>query len=297
MRRRRLLLFLLAGAVAVTVGWLAWPREREPEYKGRKLSEWILCDGGRPLPSGARPSSLEANVAFWHIGTNGLPWALKWIQCQPKPWRTKVYGITSRLPRPFRCEDPWPDRANGALRFLTFLGADASPAVPELTRLLNDPGFAESAWIAIVALSHVGAEGLRPLLELLGNPRASNREQAAFAIAGMYPGTNAPRAVAAFVRCLSDQDETVAAAAALGLGHFAVQPELVVPALVKALEARDAGVRHAAAVAIPNFGDGGRPAVPSLLEALNDADFSVRDAATNALRQIAPEVLPKEEGR
>jgi hypothetical protein len=305
MRRRGLLLFLLAGAVVVTVVWLAWPREREPEYKGRKLSEWILVAGRGDAPEGG-PSLDDAAEAFSHIGTNGLPWALDWIRSQPQPWKWKLYEklylMTSKLPRPFRISggSSLGAEAGGVLDYFAALGSRASPAIPELTRIMSDGTEPERAGFAAFALSKIGVEGLPPFLALIGNPHASSpvRRYAIMAIADIPKlGTNASVVVGALVRCLSDPDGAVASRAGYAIGKLALEPDLAVPALAKALQNPNADVRHAAARALGKFGDQARPAAAALVKALNDSDFSVRLYATNALRKIAPEVLPKEEGR
>src|SRR5689334_15216216 len=132
MRRRRLLILLLAGAGVAVVVFLAWPRQREPEYRGRTLSEWAFFYFRAASKDGH--TSFEAESAFQHIGTNGLPWALKWIQYQPPPWKKKLVGITAKLPKPFRFEDRADELATGAWAYLITLGPRASPAIPELTR-------------------------------------------------------------------------------------------------------------------------------------------------------------------
>jgi HEAT repeat protein len=305
MRRRRLLLFLLAGAVVLTVVWLAWPREHEPEYKGRKLSEWVFVAGSGVAPKGG-PSQDDAVEAFSRIGTNGLPWVMKWIRSLPQPWRLKLYEklylMTSRLPGPFRFTigSRYGAEAEGVLGYFSALGSRASPAIPELAGLMNDFSYPERASFAAFALTKIGAEGLPPVLALLGNLRSSSpvRETAVVAVAKMEKlGTNGTVVIGALIRCLSDPDGTVAYRAGYAIGQLALQPDLAVPALAKALQNPNADVRHAAAYAIPKFGDQARPAVPSLVKALNDPTFDVRYIATNALREIAPEVLPKEEGR
>jgi hypothetical protein len=43
-RERRIFLVLLACGVVAVVVALVWPREREPEYQGTKLSEWLRRD-------------------------------------------------------------------------------------------------------------------------------------------------------------------------------------------------------------------------------------------------------------
>jgi hypothetical protein len=41
MKRRRLLLILSGCIASITLAFLVWPCEREPEYAGVRLSEWL----------------------------------------------------------------------------------------------------------------------------------------------------------------------------------------------------------------------------------------------------------------
>src|SRR6266478_5031865 len=101
--RRRLLYFLLVGAGAAVVVSLAWPRQREPEYKGRKLSEWaFLVTGPFPYHDSAFPKMPEAEEAIRQIGTNALPWLLRWIRFDhPKPeppaWKERLAALANKL--------------------------------------------------------------------------------------------------------------------------------------------------------------------------------------------------------
>jgi len=77
MRMRRVYLGLLLLAVAGVVGLIVAGafREREPEYQGKKLSEWvILHDDGSRAQS---PQSQEAGSAIRRIGTRALPYLLR----------------------------------------------------------------------------------------------------------------------------------------------------------------------------------------------------------------------------
>jgi hypothetical protein len=60
-------------------------REREPEYGGKRLSEWVLALP--PSPTGGT----DAELALRSIGTNAVPFLLKWIDYEPAAWRIKVY--------------------------------------------------------------------------------------------------------------------------------------------------------------------------------------------------------------
>jgi hypothetical protein len=78
MKRRRLLRILLASVASIMLAYLVWPREREPEYNGAALSTWLARCG-----STNQSESLAAVAAIRHIGTNALPFLIRWIQYEP----------------------------------------------------------------------------------------------------------------------------------------------------------------------------------------------------------------------
>src|SRR5215468_1695760 len=95
MRWRKLLIVLavLAAIIAIVVALIP----REPKYHGRTLSEWIKDSAPRKSPD---PETTRAIEAVRHIGTNGLPWLLKWISAkEPADWQVNLTTANVRLPR------------------------------------------------------------------------------------------------------------------------------------------------------------------------------------------------------
>lgn len=283
---------VLACIVAAVVVAVVWPREHEPEYEGKKLSEWLM--GERPL---GEPANARAK-AIHQIGTNALPFLLRWIRYETPPWRKKLSSairkINTKAWVAFR--DKKADRAKGARLGFEILGPQASPAIPELTKLMKGTNV-DITINAFYALHATGIEALPVLLEVLTNGPACLRLHTAVIFRTMRQlGTNASVVVPVLIEQLQDKDPEVAAKAAAMLGVLGVEPALAVPALTSSLLASETYVRCSAVYALARFGDQARSAVPSLLRALDDSDRSVREAATNALRQIAPEVFGKEGG-
>src|SRR5207253_1864353 len=113
MRKRRVFLILL-GAVLAGVLVAVWRREREPEYGGKKLSEWV--DRYDRIPSfplhGLLPQEISAtDEAVRGIGTNGIPFLLKWIGYKRPAWREKLYTkinlVVLHVNRSWRFRDEW----------------------------------------------------------------------------------------------------------------------------------------------------------------------------------------------
>src|SRR6185436_14560086 len=73
--------------VMVTVSFF---RERESSYNGRALSDWIKILSKR---DGSDLETARAESAIRQIGTNAIPWLLKWIEYEDSPrqaeWRDR----------------------------------------------------------------------------------------------------------------------------------------------------------------------------------------------------------------
>src|SRR6185436_7866661 len=91
-RRKRLVIVSAAAVVmAVIVSIAFWPRPKEAEYQGKKLSEWL-----RALRN---PESEDATNAVLAIGTNALPFLVKWVQYELPEWREGAANNTAKWPR------------------------------------------------------------------------------------------------------------------------------------------------------------------------------------------------------
>jgi hypothetical protein len=207
---------------AVVVAFVVWPGEREPEYQGRKLSEWLepYNDVGDD----------EARVAaIKHIGTNALPFLLSWMQYEPPPWRESIYRHLYKLPKIARKDLTYRVllgkgelRLRAVVRGFEALGPEAAPAVPELARILSRTKSTGTGYRATFALASIGEEGLPALTNALADPHCANRYYAAEAIGSI--GDKARAAVPALLLVLNDPDPVVRDAATLALRQVA--PEL-----------------------------------------------------------------------
>lgn len=293
MNRRIIFIFVLV-ACAVAVGIIfCLTGQTEPVYQGRTLSEWLFYERPASTPLSTPNPQREA---IRKIGTNALPFLLRWIQYEPPAWRKKSAAMTSKL----RIVDRKAELAQAGWLGFQILGPEARAAIPELTRLMlrTDPGASEIARQATLAMGGIGYDALPSLLAVLTNQQAVIRGQAAASIGAMRKlGTNASLAVPVLAQCLQDRDSHLAATAANSLGRLAVDPGVAVPALTRGLQHSEAYVRSNSARALGRFGKEARSALPSLVKALNDTHLTVREDVTNALRQIAPEVLENDQPR
>src|SRR5688572_90036 len=83
MQRRRIVVPALALALATTVILVAGRGEPEPKWKGRSLSSWLKLYQHRTTGELTVAQIDEAPAALKEIGTNALPWLLKWVQYEP----------------------------------------------------------------------------------------------------------------------------------------------------------------------------------------------------------------------
>jgi HEAT repeat protein len=294
------MLVLVGLLLAVLVATIIWPWQREPEYKGLTLSKWAE----------ARPGdSRGATEAVRQMGTNALPWLVKWVVNEPlSPWQSKVLKIVAKFPT--RMGGGYAQkslsgferqrRARLAWDGLHFLGPDARAAVPDLVKMASDSRYAQSGKTAVTILSGIGEEAVPGLLAILRKPQAPGRRSAIGYFHTTHTGdlgTNKNAAADALVLCLEDIDWHTRGDAAMALGNSSFRPETVISALVKSAEDPKGMVKICSLQALAEFGELARPATPVLLRALKDPDSGVRLVAAFALDQIAPEAKPADAGK
>jgi hypothetical protein len=222
-KRRRIL--LIAGGIIVVfvIAMVVWPREREPEYQGKKLSEWVL-EYQTAYKSGY-PAREKATEAIDHIGTNAVPWLLKWIDYGRPSSRAMLLSAANKpnfrnlwLARRERERAEY-ECAIGHLGF-EILGPQAKSAVPELTKLISTSNWqptsipAMRAVSAMHALRSIGGDALQPLVAVVNNAALPlGMRFQAVQVLGYGPGFGHPRfpvdvrsAVPALVSALSDSD-------------------------------------------------------------------------------------------
>ena len=186
--KRRRVLVVLGSVVAAVLALLLiafWPGPKEPEYQGKKLSEWVDKALTADLPRYGNPEVAEvaeARGAIRALGTNSLPYFVKWLHYERPRWREKISLAYEELPIQFRSEslaerirgyDTSMQRARAYCGFL-LLGVDAAPAIPALLRLISDRG----DLTAIRCLGCIGPAAGPCLQELLESPKPRVRSEA-----------------------------------------------------------------------------------------------------------------------
>jgi hypothetical protein len=160
--------------VAAVVAVVVWPRKREPEYQGKKLSEWleiyernslVLQVGyGKSGDSTTKVKRMEeARDAIKQIGTNGVPFLLQWIAYEPKPPTQTSWLERHQLRFPFsfsrsyKDQSPIPRHILAAEGFL-IVGTDASGCLPKLAILHSRKG-TQTSMAAGRVLAFFGYDG------------------------------------------------------------------------------------------------------------------------------------------
>jgi len=295
-RGRRALLILCGCVLVACVVWVAWPGEREPEYKGRKLSEWI-----RIYEKGTEPYAKSADVfeadnaikAVCAIRDEVLPWGLRKIQ-EPKPeWEHRAMLFMEGRVNIRRWCPSWVwvrfyrEPANEGVACLMMLGTNLVPAFPVLENIAtNQASETRTAERAVGAIGAAGAEGF-PVLRRVATNQFGNARVSAILRIGRFGDLATP----VFATCVEDRDTDVKLRSMWGIRELRLDPAECIPALTNQLHHSEPMVRSVAVDTIANFGPEARAVLPSLLEALDDSDSSVRASATNALERVAPEVL------
>jgi HEAT repeats len=269
-------------------------RAKEPDYNGKNLSAWI---DSYVTPTNYSQQA-QAVTAIRSIGPKALPWLLGWSHYQTPIWQTKLAERFKRLgfDWPTHFIDERSRRRAAVWSVLAVLGPRANPAIPEITQIAIKSS-TEEAECALIFLSQ-RPEAVPALLRVITEGKRELRLRAMHYV-GQVPnlGTNGTAAVAVLLKCLKEDDETIAASAARALGSVALETKAVIPALTPLLRDPRRDVSYSASYALGNLANH-RAAIPDLLAALPDliaaqqhSNHSVREWATNVLWKIAPEVL------
>ena len=272
--------FLIGTAAAV---WLFWPDEREPVCRGKSLSDWLVLDWDGPEQQAERARAIQA------IGSNAVPFLVRWVGYEMEPWRKTAICAVPKLGFLYRQEE----LAFASAKGFEFLGSEGRSAIPELTRMLKGTNVVV-AQRALVAIDYMGIEGIPALLDFVANRQAYSCSSVLRPVGAMRKlGTNSLLVVPALTQCLKSPDSEAAGIAAILLANIweQTQAEVIVATLAGATESGDPHVRYCAVYALSRLGYSAWSAVPALVRALGDSDVRVRETATNSLRKVEPQIL------
>lgn len=272
-------LLLAAGTTTVAVkdGFFA---AREPSYQGRSLVEW-LPDVDYDQPQDVRAKAADA---IRHMGAATLPFLLNDLMNDPRQPRHRVRYI--------KPDARTGDRGRQACWAFDALGPLGKPAIPELTRMLEqNPGCVTGA------LCGIGPDALPQILNSLTNGSFWVRDNMAASLAnaiyaGKIAADDAAPALPVAINNLTYSDTNLLFTVntrfrAVGLiDALKLEPEVSVPALAAELTDTNMTVVSQAAQAIGGFGAQGKAAVPALLMAVASTNAELSCCSAVSLSQI-----------
>jgi len=235
---RRANTYIFCGSVlAATLSIGLAVREPEPSYGGNTLTHWatvIYMDWsrgpGKQLPPS--PQGVQAKLALRAIGAKAIPSLLRWVRWQEATWQPSARRAIARLPVSADTRHRMVsilDRGLFQHRIVPVvfatLGPEAAAAIPELSRLADDPT-AQVSGCAIECLAALGPDAIPAILHVATNPAHQFR-----------------------------------VAAISSLGYYGPAPKSVIPALQPGLFDTNSLVVEATRHAIGRI-DSGTPATP-----------------------------------
>lgn len=175
--RRKWALAAATFTVATVTLILVWSGPAEPSCAGRTLSEWLLSF----TPHLNQPPPPAAAEAVRHIGTNAIPYLLRWIADRdtPTPKERAAQWAKAHLPHALaphvltNWDNPMPRfaRAIAGSKGLLALGPAAAPAIPELEKIATTPSDIRDI-LAIDVLASLGPPA-RAALERIAAQRTN----------------------------------------------------------------------------------------------------------------------------
>ncbi len=296
--------FLSGSVIAVVVLGAILTSKPEPSYQGRSLSSWLETYGAEMDNA---QDVQKGGAAIRHIGTNSLPFLLRWTSYEPPHygihrdhifiWRIRPDEILPLAVQNWIEPSQKGKRANLAARSFELFKDQAQPVIPRLDALMNDRRYPVASRNAVVALTSIGRDAIPVLAAQLAKTNAPNRRLVIRQCA-LYPelATNVDFILPQLIRCLDDHDPWIRLRAGQSLSQiaqrFQPQPAIVVPVLIQCLRTGSRGVpRISAILGLYEYGVQARAAVPILLQMTADPDEKIRNLVTNTLLNIAPESI------
>jgi hypothetical protein len=204
-KRGRVLIAVAAIAVLAVLAWaflLAPSSAPEPVYNGKPLSYWLepyaYSIFQRKVSTETIPSREEADTALRQIGTNAIPTLLRMLRAHDSPLRIKFLQLTYRAPYFPIHYRPASIINVQAMQAFRVLGPDASCAIPDLVKILDENISLSSSLHTAVVLASFGSDAKMAVPSLLRAAVSTNQSMrfaAAFALHQIDPETYPPVAI------------------------------------------------------------------------------------------------------
>jgi hypothetical protein len=210
MTRKKGMVLLTSAIVVVGLGFVLFgDRENQPQYQGRSLSSWLA------IYDDLDPTTFEeAEKAVRHIGTNALPYLVRWIQYEPPGWRTSLKGV---VPAGIWDNNSFQrfiqgragKRAAYARNGFRILGTNAVAVLPELERLLKSSTRPMTVFNAYSAISSIGPPSLPVFERALADTNQLYRFRIPMCLRFMAMGDGAAAYLPLMRQALTNDDRTV----------------------------------------------------------------------------------------
>ncbi|MBA4146599.1 MAG: hypothetical protein H0X66_00680 [Verrucomicrobia bacterium] len=282
--RTRILVGLACLSVAAAIGLFFWS-DKEPQYKGRTVTEWTYVYAAARL-DGDQLGAQEAEYAIKQIGTNGIPAILACIsqekgRSQEPSFMTKIplmgdWILDARQKRE--------DKAFAAENFFHLLGSQCTSAIPQLSRIVDTSTDVDVRHRAITSLLSIGDEALPIFARFIGEPEHPARLLAVGLLSIRFYSkglTNGVHLIPHLSSLSTNANTQVAAKAVRALAILAPNPQIAVSIALNAFQSTNEQMRVAAVYA---FGDLGQKQYVE--RALSAPETRVRETATNTLRMM-----------
>lgn len=296
-KRKRLLIGIIAIVLATFACWFLLVRNTEPTYDGKSLSEWLEIRGPNYFqlhPKVTAPDTAareDADRAIRFIGTNALPYLVRWVSYEPTAWRVNVIFDKISIPTWLKENPTFHDflfhpiaRGEKAADAFRALGPVAAPAIPALVQLLHSTNAPYRKYPVMEALRNIGPEATPAVFGVLTN---INLPSDAWMLTSIYQmGTNARPLVPLLLPHMQDTNISLASEIMSIVCQTQPDPQLVVPVLTQCLNDTRREIRDEAAAALADIGPAARPALPALTNLLRDPDTNVQRHAAEAIAKI-----------
>jgi hypothetical protein len=247
---------------------------REPVVNGHPLGYWldVLVDKNKVTDVS------RAELAVCKLGTNCIPYC---ISCLSVPDQRRTGPYTGS-----RAVYSVDNLRGGAAKAIELLGAQARPAIPNLTKLLGSDNVA-TVMLSARVLSTLGPLGVRSVVEdIASRPPAS---QAVIVKELSFAGTNIVPYVPYLMSNL-DRFEQQTAVDCCGIIVTGCRGSTnLLPSFVNALHSDNPKLRYAAVWALLFMGTNAVQALPDLKGLTVDSDDAVARVARNAVAALSSE--------
>lgn len=281
MKLQRVFIFAVLITVVIGIGGLLL--SREPHYQGRSLSSWLQQCLDTPLMETQRLAEAQAAVRAMPI-RQVLPRLVKLVETKEDPASRWIMAQSEKLRLNFLKWHSAEDLQQLGIAGFEVLGTNTAPAVGALTKLLDDP---DHAFSAFRCLDFIGKPAESALCRCLTNQNANVRQMS---IANLASFTEDVELYINRVKGgLGDPVDFVRAAAVDGIGAQTGAPDLAVPLLITALKDSSDMVSSRAANALAEFGTNAADAFPSLTNLVEHGGVNTANASLKTLVMIAPD--------